>query len=128
MKNYKLHTHPQMEKELGVPGNHCIVDRIAFDNNKDKVVANIIADIYEMRASVMPPPFKRGETREVENIFKYSFIETMAAVLRNKYEVEPHDIQEAIRERSGVSPSTSKSTSSSVHDYLSPLPKFEIKI
>lgn len=26
MTNHKTHSHPQMEKELGVPDGHCIID------------------------------------------------------------------------------------------------------
>ena len=28
---HKLHNHPQMEKDLGVPTDHCIIDREIFD-------------------------------------------------------------------------------------------------
>jgi hypothetical protein len=27
MKNHNIYTHPQLEKELGVPDDHCIIDR-----------------------------------------------------------------------------------------------------
>lgn len=54
MKTSFLHTHPQMEKDLGVPKDHVIIDREAYDRIYDQVFKAGIA----VNKVPTPPPDK----------------------------------------------------------------------
>lgn len=41
MNNKKIHTHPQMEKDLNVPQDHCIIDRDMFNEISEDNKTNL---------------------------------------------------------------------------------------
>lgn len=63
-----------------------------------KVEADIIVDLYEMRARTVSP-FRTGITEKIENFFQYNFFDLAISVLCDKYKISHQDIEEALRRR-----------------------------
>lgn len=60
--------------------------------------ANIIVDLYEIRASALPLSQAR-QIEKIENVFQYNFLSVIIANLCDKYKIKNEDIKEIIRER-----------------------------
>jgi len=69
-----------------------------------KTVANIIVDLYTMRASLIPPTDTRGVYRfprgYVENLAKYNFFDAAIAKIYDKYKISATEVEDVIMERS----------------------------
>lgn len=63
-----------------------------------EVEADIIVDLYEMRAKTVSP-FKAGTIERIENFFQYNFFELAISILCDKYKISHQDIEEAIRRK-----------------------------
>lgn len=64
----------------------------------EKIIANIIVDLYEMRVSTMHKYQDKYE--QVRDMSKYHFFTSAIAQLYDKYKVSQDLIEEVIRERS----------------------------
>ncbi len=65
--------------------------------------AEIIVDLYEMRASVSKP-LQAEQMEKVENIFQYNFFNVVIANLCDKYKVDNEEVKKFIRERNQTNP------------------------
>lgn len=66
-----------------------------------EVEADIIVDLYEMRARTVTP-FKTGVIEKIENFFQYNFFELAISILCDKYKISSRDIEESIRRRAAI--------------------------
>lgn len=95
MKN-KLHTHPQMEKDLNVPDDHCIVDKEAFIEYSKNFPVKFILDLVEIKNSTMKNQSLTIQREIVnQNNTLYSVLETLIAFLMDKYGVKYNDLRDA---------------------------------
>ena len=65
---------------------------------KEEILAEIIVDLYEMRASTISP-LQARQMEKVQNLFQYSFFTTAIAQLCDKHKISNEDIEQEIRER-----------------------------
>lgn len=65
---------------------------------KEKIIAEVIVDLYEMRATTMP--YKPEHYEKVYNAFKYQFFTTAIAHIYDKYQIKGDTVEEVIRQRS----------------------------
>lgn len=72
-----------------------------LDSTVRESIANIIVDLYEMRASTLPRPLS-NKTEKIDNLFQYNFFSTAISVLCDKYKIKNHNIEEIIRKRAFV--------------------------
>lgn len=75
--------------------------------DKQEILANVIIDLYEMRASTLSPMQAR-QVEKMENLFQYNFIHVIISMLCDKYHIKNRDIEEVLRERNGASRQTLK--------------------
>ena len=67
--------------------------------SRKEIIAIIIVDLYEMRASVNLP-LQAREIQRIENVFQYNFFNVAIAKLCDKYKINNQDIENVLRERS----------------------------
>lgn len=72
-----------------------------LDSTVRESIANIIVDLYEMRASTLPRPLS-NKTEKIDNLFQYNFFSAAISVLCDKYKIKNHNIEEIIRKRAFV--------------------------
>lgn len=65
---------------------------------KEKAIAEVIVDLYEMRVSTMNRYQEKYE--KVHDAFRYSFFTTAIAQIFDKYKISEDIVDEVIRERS----------------------------
>jgi hypothetical protein len=65
---------------------------------KEKIIAEVIVDLYEMRISTMNKYQEKYE--RVQDMFKYSFFTSAIAQIYDKYKIPQEVIEEVMRERS----------------------------
>lgn len=70
-----------------------------MEKETNKILANVIVDLYEMRTSSLPPLNERTMD-EIENMHQYNFLSVIISNLRNKYKINHEDIIKVTRERS----------------------------
>ncbi len=68
------------------------------EETKEKIIAEIIVDLYEIRVSTMHKYQEKFE--KVQDMFKYSFFTSAIAQLYDKYKIPQDLIEKVIRERS----------------------------
>ena len=61
-------------------------------------IANIIVDLYEMRAASLEP-LQAQQMEKVYNLFQYNFLNVIISQLCDKYKVKHQEIDFVIRER-----------------------------
>jgi hypothetical protein len=70
---------------------------------KNKIRAEIIVDMYEIRASVAPPSSLGKLSKKIvlsDDLRQYNFMSTIIAHLCDKYKINDQDIDNVMRERS----------------------------
>lgn len=67
---------------------------------KEKIIAEIIVDLYEMRVSTMNKYSEKNE--QIYNDFKYSFFTCAIAQLCSKYNVKDEDVREVLSKRTAL--------------------------
>ena len=63
--------------------------------------AEVIVDLYEMRASTLKP-LQARQMEKVEDLHRYNFFNVVIAKLMDKYGVRGQDVEEVIRQRSKI--------------------------
>lgn len=69
-----------------------------MEKENKSVIANVIVDLYEMRASCIKPVSFR-EQQDLHELHKYNFFNIVIASLIDKYNIKHDEIYKAIQER-----------------------------
>ena len=65
---------------------------------KEKIIANVIADLFEMRAAVNHP-LQAGRSERIFNVVQYNFFNAAINSLMDKYKIDNEMIEDVFRER-----------------------------